>query len=221
MLKQATTVRRQYHGGCPVAHALDQLGHRWTIPVIKELLFGGMRFSALKSRLPGIGPNVLIQRLTELEEMGLVRKREMAEPVAVNIYELTELGFDARPLIVSLARWAAHLPVYEISQPLSSASLMILLEASLISQSARDLECELDFKVGTDRFTVTFSGGEIEIERGESVNPAATISGTTAAICSFVFAGAKLISLESDGRIAVAGDRELVLKLPEIFRRPD
>ena len=221
MLKQTTAARRQYHGGCPVGYALDHLGHRWTIPVIKELLFGGMRFSALKSRLPGIGPNVLIQRLTELEDMGLVRKRELAEPVAVNIYELTELGFGARPLIVTLARWSVRSPAYEVSLPLSAASLMILLEASHNPQVACDLECRLDVKIGTDQFTATLSGAKIGIERGGSIDPAATISGSTAAICRFVFGSADLGSLESDGRMAVAGDRELILKLPEIFSPAD
>lgn len=217
MLKQTTPVRRQYHGGCAVAYALDQLGHRWTIPVIKELLFGGMRFSALKSRLPGIGPNVLIQRLTELEDMGLVRKRELVEPAPANIYELTEQGLGARPVIETLARWAVRSPAYEVFQPLSPASLMVLLEAGFNPVAASTLECTIDIRMGQDRFAVTFSDGTIDIERRESGNPAATISGSTAAICQLLFEDIAMGRLESDGRIIVTGDRQMVQKLPAIF----
>lgn len=217
MLKQLTPTRRQYHGGCAVAFALDQLGHRWTIPVIKELLFGGMRFSALKSRLPGIGPNVLIQRLTELEDMGLVRKRELVEPAPANIYELTEQGIGARPIVVTLARWAIRSPAYEVFQPLSPASLMILLEAGLNPEAASALGCTIDIKIGQDRFAATFTDGTINIARGESSNPAATLSGSTAAICHFLFGVVPIGQLEADGRLALTGDRQLLQKLPALF----
>lgn len=217
MLKQVMPVRRQYHGGCAVAHALDQLGHRWTIPVIKELLFGGMRFSALKTRLPGIGPNVLIQRLTELEEIGLVRKRELLEPAPVSIYELTEEGLGGRPLIVALARWAVHSPAYEVFQPLSPASLMVLLEARLNPDAASGLECGIEFRVGHERFIATLSGRTISIDRDETKDTAATISGSTASICQFLFGGAPIGLLESDGRISTSGDIAVIRKLPAVF----
>lgn len=216
----AIATRRQYHGGCAVAYALDQLGHRWTIPIIKELLFGGLRFSALKSRLPGIGPNVLIQRLTELEDMGLVQKRELMEPAPVNIYELTETGLGSRPLIVTLARWAAHSPRYEVLQPLSPASLMILLEAVINPEAVAGLEFCFDIKVGHDGFAAALSGEGISIDRGNSDAPAFVISGSTAAICLFVFGGIEFAQLESEGRITVSGDRELISKLPAIFHHP-
>lgn len=211
------STRRQYHGGCAVAYALDQLGHRWTIPVIKELLFGGMRFSALKSRLPGIGPNVLIQRLTELEDLGLVRKRELLEPAPVNLYELTDEGQGVRPLIIALARWAVHSPAYEIFQPLSPASLMILLEARLNPDAAAGLECGVGIRVGHESFIATLSGGQISIERDETVDGTATISGSATAICQYIFERTPVELLESDGRITSSGDRALIRKLPTIF----
>lgn len=213
---QAAT-RRQYHGGCAVAHALDQLGNRWTIPVVKELLFGGMRFSALKSRLPGIGPNVLIQRLTELEEMGLVRKRDLPGTIPAHIYELTELGLGAKPLIVTLARWAVGSPDYEALPPISPASLMILLEAALNPAEAFGLDCQFGISVGQDNFAAKLSRGKIEIELGEPDEPIACISGSTTALCQYVFGGAPIEHLESEGRISVSGERHLVRKLPAIF----
>lgn len=217
MLKRVMPVRRQYHGGCAVAYALDQLGHRWTIPVIKELLFGGMRFSALKSRLPGIGPNVLIQRLSELEELGLVRQRELPEPTPVNVYELTEEGLGVRPLIVALARWSVHSTAYEIFQPLSPASLMILLEARLNADAASGVECGIEFRVGHESFIATLSGARISIDRDETKDTSATVSGSTAAICQYLFGDAPIGLLESDGRVSSSGDRAVIRKLPAIF----
>ena len=211
--------RRRYHGGCAVAHALDILGNRWTIPIIKELLFGGMRFSGLKARLPGIGPNVLTQRLVELEEEGLVRQRQLSEPVPANIYELTERGHRARPLIVKLARWAAHSPGYEAVPPLSAASLLILLEASLDPIAAAELDCLLGLTVGQDNFVVAIEKGHIGFRREKPQDADATISGSALAICQLLLAAEPLEHLKSKARIRVTGDIDLVRRLPDIFRR--
>ena len=84
--------KRRYDDACGLAHALDLLGERWAMLVLRELAYGPRRFSELKADLPGISANVLTQRLTELEARGIVRKTKLPPPASVQVYEATRLG---------------------------------------------------------------------------------------------------------------------------------
>src|SRR5690349_21880626 len=99
--------KRRYEDACGLAHALDLLGERWAMLVLRELAYGPRRFSELKTDLPGISANVLAQRLGELESRGLVRRVRLAPPASVQVYEATNWGLEVIPVIASLGRWAA------------------------------------------------------------------------------------------------------------------
>ncbi len=96
---------RQY---CPVAHALDQVGDRWELLIVRELMLGQRRYTDLAEALPGIGSNVLTQRLRELEASGIVRKTKLPPPFAVSVYELTDHGRELDDVLRSLARFGAR-----------------------------------------------------------------------------------------------------------------
>src|ERR1700694_602074 len=102
--------RRKYGEGCAVSHALDVIGERWALLVVRELLLGPKRFTDLRAGLDGISPNVLTQRLEELEQVAIVRRRKMAPPAGAWGYELTEWGTQLEPVVVALGRWAARSP---------------------------------------------------------------------------------------------------------------
>src|SRR3954463_10923732 len=87
--------KRRYDDACGLAHALELIGERWAMLVLRELAYGPRRFSELKADLPGISANVLTQRLGELEERGLVRKVRLPPPASVQVYEATEWGLEA------------------------------------------------------------------------------------------------------------------------------
>src|SRR5919112_261043 len=99
---------RTYDDGCAAAHALDLVGERWALLVIRELLLGPKRFTDLRAGLPNASPNVLAQRLRELEGVGVVRRRKLPPPAASRVYELTEWGMELEPVIISLGRWGAR-----------------------------------------------------------------------------------------------------------------
>src|SRR3954465_436923 len=105
-----TDEKRRYEDACGLAHALDLLGDRWAMLVLRELAYGPRRFSELKTDLQGISANVLTQRLTELEGRGLLRKIRLPPPASVQVYQATEWGLEAVPMIASLGRWAARSP---------------------------------------------------------------------------------------------------------------
>jgi DNA-binding HxlR family transcriptional regulator len=100
-------VGKSYHQYCPVAHALDVIGERWSLLVVRELLHGPLRYSDLLGRL-GSPTNVLATRLRQLEQSGIVAKRRLPPPAASTIYELTEYGRELRPVLHALAHWGAR-----------------------------------------------------------------------------------------------------------------
>src|SRR5262245_9352033 len=97
--------KRSYHDACGAARALDLVGERWTLLVVRELLLGPKRFTDLRAGLPGISPNVLSQRLEELVQIGVVHKRKLPPPVAAAVYDLTDWGRELDDVIVALNRW--------------------------------------------------------------------------------------------------------------------
>lgn len=101
-------MRKRYEQYCPVAHALDLVGERWALLVVRELMHGPKRYTDLAEHLPGIGTNVLASRLRDLESGGIVRKRTLPPPAASRVYELTEYGQGLRPAIRELALWGAR-----------------------------------------------------------------------------------------------------------------
>ncbi|MDX1658938.1 MAG: helix-turn-helix domain-containing protein [Nitriliruptorales bacterium] len=99
---------RSYDQYCALARALDRIGHRWTLLVIRELLLGPRRFTDLQEGLPGIATNLLSERLRQLQADGIVTRRELPAPAASTVYELTDAGHELRPTIESLIRWGGR-----------------------------------------------------------------------------------------------------------------
>jgi DNA-binding HxlR family transcriptional regulator len=98
---------KTYHQYCPVAHALDQVGDRWELLIVRELMLGQRRYTDLAEALPGIGSNILATRLRDLEAAGVVRKTKLPPPWAVTVYELTERGRELDNVLRALAAWGA------------------------------------------------------------------------------------------------------------------
>jgi DNA-binding HxlR family transcriptional regulator len=97
-----------YDGYCPVAHALQLVGERWSLLVVRELIHGPLRYTDLADRLTGIGTNILAARLRDLEAGGIVQKRQLPPPAASRVYELTPYGQQLRPILHALAHWGAQ-----------------------------------------------------------------------------------------------------------------
>src|SRR3954466_1824670 len=140
--------RRTYDDACGLAHALDLIGERWAMLVLRELAYGPRRFSELKADLPGISANVLAQRLGELEGRGLVRKIKLPPPASVQVYQATEWGLEAVPVIASLGRWAARSPSHDPTLPMSHVSLIMSLQTLLSPALADGLHARIGFRLG-------------------------------------------------------------------------
>lgn len=99
---------KRYEQYCPVAHALELVGERWSLLIVRELLDGPKRYTDLGAGLPGIGTNILAGRLRDLEEAGVIQKRRLPPPAAANVYELTPYGEELREPLYALGRWGAR-----------------------------------------------------------------------------------------------------------------
>src|ERR671916_3307645 len=109
---------RTYGDLCGIARALDVVGERWAVLVVRELILGPKRFTDLRAGLPNVGPDVLAQRLRELEAAGVLRRRTLAPPAGSRVYEVTERGQELEPVLLGLGGWGSAAPVPPGDPPL-------------------------------------------------------------------------------------------------------
>src|SRR5918998_6423615 len=131
--------RRRYEDACGAAHALDLVGERWALLVMRELMLGPKRFSDLRADLPGISANVLTQRLEGLEASGILARRKLPPPASAQVYELTPWGYESEPIFQALGRWAARSPRHDPTLPLSPVSVLLSFRTMLDSLRAQGL----------------------------------------------------------------------------------
>src|ERR671917_1181780 len=162
---------RTYDDGCAAAHALDLVGERWALLVVRELLLGPKRFTDLRAGIPKASPNVLSQRLRELERAGVVRRRKLPPPAASRVYELTEWGLELEPVIISLGRWGARSPSKPRDAALGVDSLVLSFRTMFDARAAEGLRASYELRLGEDRFRAVVDEGRFEISRGAAERP--------------------------------------------------
>jgi DNA-binding HxlR family transcriptional regulator len=214
------TGRRRYDDACGAAHALDLVGERWALLVIRELMLGPKRFTDLRADLPGISANVLTQRLEGLEAAGIVTRRRLPPPLSAQVYELTPWGYEAEPIFEVLGRWAARSPGHDPSLPLSANSLMLSFRTMFDSERSRSLRLEAGFRLGRESFRVRIGDGRIEAERGEPDRPDFVLAGPPPAVAAAVYGGVPLAALEAEGALALEGDRAAAQRFLTLFPLP-
>ena len=201
---------RTIQDGCGIAHATDLLGQRWALLVVRELLLGPKRFTDLRTGIPDISPNVLGQRLRELEETGIVQRRRLAPPAAAQVYELTEWGRELEPAILSLGRWASGSPSFPAGAEMGPDSLVLALKSTFQPEKADGLEARYGLWLGEIPFNISVKGGRFEAERGEAESPDAVIRSQSGAIASVVFGENRLGKAVDSGDVRIAGSRRAV-----------
>ena len=211
--------KRSYEDGCATAHALDLIGERWALLVVRELILGPKRFTDLRVGLPAISPNVLTQRLEELEEADIVRRRKLPPPAAAWVYELTDWGRELEKVIMALGRWGARSPSLMQGHPLSIDALVLSFRTMFSAEAAGDLEATLELRIGEDRFHAEIANGEMQLNRGEAVNPDAVIEATPDALVGLAYGGQKLSEMMKTG-VKVEGDKTVAKRFFTLFPLP-
>ncbi len=212
--------RRTYCDACAAAHALDLIGERWALLVVRELLLGPKRFTDLRAGLPNASPNVLAQRLRELEGAGVVRRRKLPPPAASRVYELTEWGMELEPIIIGLGRWGARSPSRPRDAGLGVDSLILSLRTMFDTRAAEGLRASYELRLGEDRFRALVADGRFEVERGSADRPDAIIESDAATLAALVYEGRQLDEALRSGDIKIEGDRSAVELFLGLFPLP-
>ena len=215
------TKKRTYNDLCGLSHALELVGERWAILILRELSYGPKRFTDIRSGLPAASPNVLSQRLRDLEGHGIVSRRTLAPPAASKVYELTEWGKELEPTLRSLGSWAARSPHFPDSGHFSPSSLAMNLETMFLPAQAAGLDLNLSLKLGDESFRLRIANSSFEIERGEAEDADAAIETDPMTLIGILYHGAELSAAEEAGALRIEGDRDAAAQLPRLFELPE
>ncbi len=199
--------KRSYDDGCAAAFALDLIGERWALLVARELMFGPKRFSDLKADLRTITPNVLTQRLEDLEGAGIITRRRLPPPAASSVYELTPWGRALEPVLIELGRWGAQSPSLPQGRPISAASVVLSLRTLFDPSVAGDAKLRLSLTLDDAPFSIQLNDGVFDIAARHDGGNADAAVATSATVLDALLNGADADRAIARGELTLTGDR--------------
>ncbi|MDQ1288372.1 MAG: hypothetical protein QG622_1937 [Actinomycetota bacterium] len=208
---------RQYDDPCGVARALNVVGDRWALLIVRELLLGPKRFSDLQFGLNAISANVLSLRLADLEASGIVRKHRLESGRTAG-YELTERGRDLRPVLLSLAEWGAPLPLTS-AHDLTADALVLALQTG-VDTDRPPVTGVFELWVGPDVITLNMKGHTLSAARGPAPSPTASVTTDPRTLRFVLSRRLPVPEAVSTGRLRIDGDVQAAHRLLEMFHQP-
>lgn len=209
--------KRSYNQYCAVARAMDVLGERWTLLIVRELLTGPKRFKDLLEGLPGIGTNLLTGRLKDLEGYGVVRRATLPPPAASRVYELTELGRSLEPVVMGLAQWGLEfLGASREEDDRQPAWAMVALRSVLKAEATGETRESYEFRVDDEVFYVWVANGETEVRQGSAADPSLVVHSDAQTLLAVAAGRIETAEAVASGAIWMEGDpdaRERCVKM--------
>ena len=202
--------KRSYGQYCTVARALDVVGERWTLLLVRELSTGPKRFKDLLEGLPGIGTNLLASRLKSLEEQGIICRDTLPPPAGSNVYELTELGGSLEPVIVALSRWGARLLGVPREEDESRAGwAAVALRSALGTGPADGRSGTYELCIDGEMFYLRVGdGGEMGLRQGSVPDPDLVVTGDADTFLAVASWRRSLEEAVESGALRVEGEHE-------------
>jgi DNA-binding HxlR family transcriptional regulator len=213
--------KRWYDDACGTALALEFVGERWSLLIIRELMFGPRRFGELRANLPGVSANVLTQRLEGLEEAGILIKRKLPSALSVQVYELTRWGYHAEPVLQEMGRWSTRSRRHDPSLFLSPASAMMSLRTMIDRKKAKGLRMTIAFAFPTDLFVGELANGALAIQRGETDAADARFITDPTTFAFTVYGKLPFEQNEAAGNLRIEGDRAAAQRFVDLFELPE
>ena len=208
---------KDYEQYCPIAVGFAQIGDRWTLIIVRDLLFGPLRYSDLQASLPGIGTNLLAARLKQLQTAGIVSKRQLPRPAASTVYELTELGRGLLPVVLEIGKWGLQF----LSQHAPEGLRWIDAFRSRISFALAHLPSTAEtYELVIDGEPVAIGAGpdSLEIDEGGAVEPLARLTADACVFIELFLTGASLAELQATGQVKLEGSVEAAERALDLFR---
>lgn len=214
--------KRSYGEACRFAYALDLVGERWALLIVRELLLGPKRFTDLRAGLPHASTNILSDRLRELEHSAIVRRRKLPPPAASTVYELTEWGRELEPVVTKLGAWGARSPIPPDSQEIGPDSIVLALNSLFDTEAAGELSASYNLRLGEDRFRVDVAAGKLDLDRGVAVDPEVTLAFPDAPTMAGLLAGQlQLEDALASGALQIEGAKQAAKRFLRLFPMPE
>jgi DNA-binding HxlR family transcriptional regulator len=203
---------RSYGDACGIARALDVVGERWALLVVRELLLGPQRFSDLRQALPKAASNLVADRLRELEGRGVVSRRTLPPPAGSTVYELTAWGQELEPIVLALGNWGTRFPTPPAPTQLSATSALLFLR-NCTRPDPDGPPAVFRFELDDRVWTVRIQDGQLQVQPGEPTAPDACLRTDPKTLNALLEDPGKLDTAMADGSAAVAGDRSALRRL--------
>jgi DNA-binding HxlR family transcriptional regulator len=215
--------KRSYGEACGIPRALDRVGERWALMVVRELLLGPKRFTDLREGLPHMSADVLAQRLRELEDNGIVERRTLPPPAASKVYELTEWGRELESVLIALGRWGARAPLSADEEPcMSLDSHVVSLQTLFDPELAGDFAPTVELRLGDcDVFALQIADGRLEAVRGAAAGPDIVIATDPATLLGLAHRQIELADAIAAGDATVTGDKRAARRFLRLFPLPE
>jgi DNA-binding HxlR family transcriptional regulator len=210
-----------YQDACGTAFAMELVGERWSMLIIRELMLGGRRFSDLRASLPGISAKVLTERLAGLEQAGVLTRRKLPPPSASQVYELTEWGYFAEPAIQELGRWAARSPEHNPQLPLSTVSFMLSLRTMIDHEAAKAMDVTAGFTVAGESYLAELKDGRMPVRRAEPGEGEIRFAADEPLPLLRLFYGKQPLAEAEQVGVTFTGDRALAERFVALFSLPE
>lgn len=213
---------RSYNQWCSLAKALDVVGERWSLLVVRELLDGPKRYTDLREGIPGIATDVLAARLKDLEDDGIIERRTLPPPAASKVYELTELGLGLGPAVAALSRWGSHLLGPKTDDEAFRPHWLVLgLRGMLRADRAADVSLDVDFDLlSGDIVRVRVDGGRLTHVPAPETDASVLVHADLPTLSAIADGSLPVATATADGRFAIDGDADAVAAFQRLFPQP-
>jgi DNA-binding HxlR family transcriptional regulator/putative sterol carrier protein len=213
--------KRSYQDACGIARALDVVGERWALMIVRELLLGPKRFTDIRTGLPHVSPDVLAQRLRDLERAGIVHHRRLPPPFAAQVYALTPRGAALEPVLIELGRWGgANAAPPDEDMCMSLDAHVLSLRTLFDPVRAGDFAARVELRLGEHRFRVEIADGRVEAGYGELPDADAAIETDPATLIQVLHGHRTLDDALAAGELRIEGDKRTARRFAQLFPLP-
>lgn len=227
-LSERQRARRSYDDGCAAAHALDLVGDRWALLIVRELLLGPRRFSDIRQALRYISPNVLTQRLTDLESSGILRRETLPPPASCQVYRLTPWGESLEPVLLELLKWGVRSPAFQRGRPLTADAMALSLKGMFDPSLAGTLACRIVLEMNDNAYYVQVRDRQIGVCRGTAPCspgeaphwPDATLQAPPVTVLKLAYGKRPLQDAAAQGECRIKGDTAILQRFLSCFLVP-
>ena len=213
---------RSYDQYCGLAYALDIVGERWTLLIIRELIPGPRRFTDLVKGLPGISTNLLAERLRSLEQQGIISRRVLPPPAGSMVYELTPLGQALEKTLLELGKWGSQFvpPAADGAALLNVGSYALTLKTFFRPEQAQGIHETYELRIDNEVLQVQIHDGEIEVQQGEALKADVIFQTDVATYLGLLQGKMQPDEAIVENLIQIEGDPEALSHFLDLFRLP-